>query len=101
MVADGRLFTLGITGVLDLGCRSGRLAWRKTFETAHRDGTAFGFTAASPVVDGDRLIAFVGSDNDGALAAFDVKTGSELWAWKARPSTPRPSSRPGTACGRW
>jgi outer membrane protein assembly factor BamB len=83
VVADGRLFTLGITGVLSAwDAASGRLSWRKTFETAHRStAPAFG-TAASPVVDGDRLIAFVGGDHDGALAAFDVKTGSELWAWK-------------------
>jgi outer membrane protein assembly factor BamB len=83
VVAGGRLFTLGITGVLSAwDAASGRLAWRKTFEAAHRaTAPAFG-TAASPVVDGERLIAFVGGDNDGALTAFDVKTGSELWVWK-------------------
>jgi outer membrane protein assembly factor BamB len=83
VVADGRLFTLGITGVLSAwDAASGRLLWRNTFEKAHRaTSPAFG-TAASPVVDGSRLIAFVGGDGDGALTAFDVKTGSPLWAWK-------------------
>jgi outer membrane protein assembly factor BamB len=83
VLADGRLFTLGITGVLSAwDAASGRQLWRKTFESAHRTtAPAFG-TATSPLVDGNRLIAFVGGDGDGELAAFDVKTGSPLWAWK-------------------
>jgi outer membrane protein assembly factor BamB len=83
VLADGRLFTLGITGVLSAwDAASGRQLWRKSFETAHRaTAPAFG-TAMSPVVDGNRLIAFVGGDGDGALTAFDVKTGAPLWAWK-------------------
>jgi outer membrane protein assembly factor BamB len=83
VVADGRLFTLGITGVLSAwDAASGRLLWRNTFEKSHRaTSPAFG-TAASPVVDGSRLIAFVGGDGDGALTAFDVKTGAAIWAWK-------------------
>jgi outer membrane protein assembly factor BamB len=83
VVASGRLFTLGITGVLSAwDAASGRLLWRKTFETAHKATAPEFGTAMSPVVDGERLIAFVGGDGDGALAAFDVKTGSRLWAWK-------------------
>jgi outer membrane protein assembly factor BamB len=83
VLADGRLFTLGITGVLSAwDAASGRLLWRRSFEKAHR-ATAPDFgTAASPVVDGERLIAFVGGNGDGELAAFDVKTGATLWSWK-------------------
>jgi outer membrane protein assembly factor BamB len=83
VLADGRLFTLGITEVLSAwDAASGRLLWRKTFETGHRaTAPAFG-TAMSPLVDGERLIAYVGGDGNGALTAFDVKTGRELWAWK-------------------
>jgi outer membrane protein assembly factor BamB len=83
VVADGRLFTLGITEVLSAwDAASGRLLWRKSFEGRHKATAPEFGTAASPVVDGDRLIAFVGGSNDGALTAFDVKTGAELWAWK-------------------
>jgi outer membrane protein assembly factor BamB len=79
VVAGGRLFTLGITGVLTAwDAATGRQLWRKTFEAAHRaTAPAFG-TATSPAVDGERLIAFVGGDGDGALAAFDVRTGAQL-----------------------
>ncbi len=83
VVADGRLFTLGITGVLSAwDAASGRLLWRRSFEKAHRTTAPDFGTAASPVVDGERLIAFVGGNADGELAAFDVKTGTTLWAWK-------------------
>ena len=83
VIADGRVFTLGITEVLSAwDAASGRLLWRKTFESGHRaTAPAFG-TAASPIVDGERLIAFVGGDGDGELAAFDVRTGALVWAWK-------------------
>lgn len=83
VLADGRLFTLGITQVLSAwDAPSGRLLWRKTFEASHQaTAPAFG-TAMSPLVDGERLIAYVGGDSDGELAAFDVKTGRQLWSWK-------------------
>ena len=83
VLAEGRLFTLGITEVLSAwDADTGRLLWRRSFETGRRaTAPAFG-TAMSPVVDGDRLIAYVGGDGDGELAAFDVKTGASLWAWK-------------------
>ena len=83
VLAEGRLFTLGITGVLSAwDAASGRLIWRKSFESAHRTtAPAFG-TAMSPLVDGARLVAHVGGDNDGELAAFDVKTGALVWSWK-------------------
>jgi outer membrane protein assembly factor BamB len=83
VLADGRLFTLGITGVLSAwDAASGKLVWRRSFEKDHR-ATAPDFgTAASPLVDGERLIASVGGNGDGELAAFDVKTGKTLWAWK-------------------
>ena len=36
-LADGRLFTFGITGVLSAwNAADGRLLWRKSFETSHR-----------------------------------------------------------------
>lgn len=80
VVADGRIFTLGITGVLSAHeTKSGDLLWRKEF-TGRFKSTAPEFgTAMSPLVDGKLLLAHVGGDKDGALAAFDVATGNELW----------------------
>jgi outer membrane protein assembly factor BamB len=82
VVADGRLFTLGINGTLSaLDAATGTLLWRKPpaseFDAAAPD---FG-TAMSPVVDGGRVIVHIGGNASGALTAFDVATGKVRWRW--------------------
>jgi outer membrane protein assembly factor BamB len=77
VVADGRICTLGISGILScLNAQTGKLLWRKEFGSPE-----FG-TAMSPVVDHDLLIAHVGTARGGALVAFDAQTGVEKWSWK-------------------
>jgi outer membrane protein assembly factor BamB len=82
-VADGRVFTLGIDGVLsayDAG--AGRLLWRKAFgKELGASSPEFG-AAQSPLVDGGRVIVHVGGSGGGALAAFDAATGALAWSWK-------------------
>jgi outer membrane protein assembly factor BamB len=84
VVAGGRVFTLGIAGALTAhDAASGRVLWRHDFKQRFRaTSPAFG-TAMSPVVDGERVIAHVGGDDDGSLSAFDAATGAERWSWKA------------------
>ena len=78
VLADGRLFTFGISGVLSAWeAATGRLVWRKE----GGPGPTYG-TALSPVVDQGRLIAHLGSEGNGALTAFDAATGAVRWAWK-------------------
>ncbi len=82
VVAGGRIFTLGISGVLSaFDAASGRLVWRKTFGAEYADTAPTYGTAMSPVVDGDLLIAHVGTDTAGALTAFDAATGEVRWRW--------------------
>jgi len=83
VLADGRLVTFGITGVLSTwNAADGRLLWRKSFEASHRASSpAFG-AAMSPVVDAGRVIAHVGGDGDGALVALDAASGAPVWSWK-------------------
>lgn len=77
VVQDGRLYTLGISGILScFDAQTGRLQWRKQFS-----GPEFG-TAMSPMVDRGLLIAYVGFKEGGALAALDAQTGDEKWSWK-------------------
>jgi outer membrane protein assembly factor BamB len=78
VLADGRLYTFGISGVLSAwDAATGRLVWRK------EGGPSPGYgTAQSPVVDQGQLIAHVGTDGNGALTAFDAATGAVRWAWK-------------------
>ncbi|MCA1584473.1 MAG: PQQ-binding-like beta-propeller repeat protein [Acidobacteria bacterium] len=78
VVADGRLFTLGISGILSAyEATTGKRLWRAD---APATPPEFG-TAMSPVVDGTHLIAHVGGANKGALTAFDTATGKIAWQW--------------------
>jgi outer membrane protein assembly factor BamB len=78
VLADGRLFTFGITGVLSAwDAASGRLLWRKSFEHSPPE---FG-AAASPVVSGGRVILHTGGRDHGALVALDAASGAQRWSW--------------------
>ena len=77
-VADGRVFTLGISGIFSAhDLATGKLLWRKNAPPAPPE---FG-TATSPLVDGANVIAFLGGPGTGALTAMDVATGTVKWRW--------------------
>ena len=76
------LCTLGISGRLScLDRATGTLRWQEDFKGRFdRAWPDFG-TATSPAVFEDRLIAYVGGNKAGALSAFDLQTGKEIWSW--------------------
>jgi outer membrane protein assembly factor BamB len=87
VVAGGRVFTLGMTGVLCcLDAGSGKLRWRKDTKYAP-------YMGSSPLVDDGLCIAHVGDGaRDGGLTAFDVATGEVKWrfteGYSAMPGSP-------------
>ncbi|MBX3277459.1 MAG: PQQ-like beta-propeller repeat protein [Acidobacteria bacterium] len=82
VLADGRLYTLGITGVLScFDAASGALKWRKDFAGQFKQTAPLFGTAMSPVVDRGLLIVHAGGHDDGALFAFDAATGAVKWKW--------------------
>jgi len=76
--ADGRLYTLGMSGLVTaFDAASGKQLWQTPLpktETLYH-------TAMSPIVDRGLVIVHVGGHNDGALTAFDARTGAAKWAW--------------------
>ena len=82
---DGdRVYTLGRTGVLSaFNVETGELLWRKDYaEDYGVDRLQWGFDwgfASAPLVDGPRLICFVGGPENARVVAFDKVTGEELW----------------------
>ncbi len=77
-VADGRVFTLGISGIFSAhDLATGKLLWRRNAPPAPPE---FG-TATSPIVDGSSVIAFLGGSGAGALTAMDTATGTVKWRW--------------------
>jgi outer membrane protein assembly factor BamB len=82
-VADGRVFTFGISGILScLDARTGKVHWRKDFTRQYPHGTAPGWgTSASPLVAAGLCIIHVGGPDIGALTAFDAATGDVKWTF--------------------
>jgi outer membrane protein assembly factor BamB len=77
-IAGGRVFTLGIGGILSaFDLASGKLIWRLP---APNVLPQYG-SATSPLVDGTGVIAHVGGQNSGALTSFDAATGKPRWQW--------------------
>ncbi len=83
-VEGNRVYTLGAMGhLLCLDAAKGDVLWSKDLREEYpgsgkaAGGAWWGF-AASPLIDGDRLICLVGGPGS-IVVAFDKKTGKELW----------------------
>lgn len=84
VVAAGRVFTLGITGILSAhDAATGRVVWRKDFSKQYPTTSPLYGTAMSPVFERGLLIAHVGGHDKGALTAFDAATGAVKWSYDA------------------
>lgn len=76
--ADGKLFTLGMTGIVSaFDAATGKRLW----QTPPSQPGPLYHTAMSPIVDRGLVIVHVGSNDKGALSAFDVTTGAVKWRW--------------------
>lgn len=76
--ADGRLYTLGMSGIVTaFDAASGKLLWQKP----KGDVEPLYHTAMSPLVDRGLVIVHVGGHGNGALTAFDARTGDVKWSW--------------------
>lgn len=77
-VADGKVVTLGVQGVLT--CRdaaTGKQLWQKD-----DTGRPPMFSASSsPLIADGLCVVQVGGDGRGAVVAFDLATGAERWRW--------------------
>jgi outer membrane protein assembly factor BamB len=79
LVAGGRVYTLGAMGdLLCLDAASGRLLWAKNLPRDYRAPVPLWGFAASPLLDGERLICLVGGPEQ-VVVAFHKDTGQELW----------------------
>lgn len=84
LVMDKRLFTFGVTGILNVwDTATGRLLWTKDFSKTVDTSKMFCGTAASPLAVGERVVIQVGSDiHGGQIIALDPANGSVAWEWK-------------------
>lgn len=78
-VAGGRVVTLGVAGVLScLDAASGKVLWRKD---PFAGAVPTFFTAMSPMIVDQLVVAHLGAESKGALIAYDLESGDEKWRW--------------------
>jgi outer membrane protein assembly factor BamB len=78
-VADGKVITLGVGGVLScVNTANGKQVWQK--DEFPKLVPQF-FTAMSPIVVDGLCIAHLGGKGKGAVIAFDLATGEKKWEW--------------------
>ncbi|OYW10983.1 MAG: pyrrolo-quinoline quinone, partial [Planctomycetales bacterium 12-60-4] len=83
---DGdRVYTLGAEGrLICFQTADGNVLWEKDLRSEYRTKSALWGYASHPLIDGDKLICIVGTDVAHA-AAFDKRTGRELWKSNTAP----------------
>ena len=75
-VAEGKVVTLGVTGILScLDAAKGTVLWRKD----EIKGAPKFFTGMSPLVTDGLVIAQLGPEGSGAIVAYDLASGKEKW----------------------
>lgn len=80
LAAGGRVFTLGVMGVLTAwDAATGNVAWRKDFSKGISTAKLFTGSSMSPVLEGGKLIVHAGDDSGANLIAFDPASGAEKW----------------------
>jgi outer membrane protein assembly factor BamB len=84
LIVGNRLFTLGVTGVLNAwDTATGKQLWTKDFSQSIDTSKLFCGTAASPLIVNGRLVVQVGSDiHGGQILALNPATGATEWEWK-------------------
>jgi outer membrane protein assembly factor BamB len=79
LIDGGRVYSLGAEGsLLCLDAASGKLLWSHDFKKDYGIPTPMWGFAASPLLDGNRLVCLVGGSNTTAVA-FDKNDGHEIW----------------------
>jgi outer membrane protein assembly factor BamB len=83
LVYQGRLYTFGISGILSsFDVATGKLEWRKEYSKDFKATWPLFGTSMSPVGVDDMIVVLIGTNDDGAIAAYDAKNGSQKWIWK-------------------
>ena len=106
VIADGRVFTFGISAQLHaLDLASGKVLWEHDLAKEFATRPAFFGYGSTPLVLGTRLIVQIGGEVVGknvSTAAFDTATGKLLWTaahdWGASYASPIPAMLHGREC---
>ncbi|HLJ93988.1 MAG TPA: PQQ-binding-like beta-propeller repeat protein [Gemmataceae bacterium] len=77
-VADGKVVTLGVSGILSCyDAATGKKLWRKD----EIQGYPRFYTSSSPIIVDGLCVAQLGGSSNGAIVAYDLATGNPKWKW--------------------
>ncbi|MEZ6060563.1 MAG: PQQ-binding-like beta-propeller repeat protein [Planctomycetaceae bacterium] len=80
VVDNGRVYTIGAVGhMFCFDAATGKIFWKKEFQEDFGTELPTWGMAASPLVDGDKLITLVGGRDGALVVCFDKNTGDEIW----------------------
>jgi outer membrane protein assembly factor BamB len=80
LVADGRLYTLGTTGILSAwDAVTGKLLWRHDHSQKVDTSKLFCGTAISPIHTARGIVVLVGDDRGANVITYDPASGKEVW----------------------
>ena len=84
LVIGNRLFTLGVTGILNAwDTATGKQLWTRDFSNLIDTSKLFCGTASSPLLVNGRLVVQVGSDvHGGQILGINPATGATEWEWR-------------------
>jgi outer membrane protein assembly factor BamB len=78
--ADGRLFVLGATGILNsFDPKTGSVIWSVNILDDAKAGNIQWAMSGSPLVTGGRVIVSPGGTENASLIAYDAETGEQAW----------------------
>ena len=79
-VVDGKVFSLGATGILNcLNARTGELLWGKNVLSEFEQRVPTWAKSCSPLVVDEMVVVTLGKKAEQNLAAFDISTGDLVW----------------------
>jgi outer membrane protein assembly factor BamB len=83
LIYDGKLYTFGISGILSaFDAATGKVEWRKDYSKDFKGTWPMFGTSMSPVAADGVVVVLIGTNDDGAVAAYDTKSGAQKWIWK-------------------
>ncbi len=80
---NGHLITFGISGVLSsFDAATGKLDWQKQYGKDFKATWPMFGTSMSPAASDGVVVGLVGTNDDGAVVAYEAKSGEQKWMWK-------------------
>lgn len=77
-VGEGKIVTLGVTGIVSCIDSAGKMLWRKDI---YPGAWPRFYTSTSPIIVDGMAVVHLGGEGNGGIIAFDLANGEPKWKW--------------------